>query len=209
MLCGSRRGALSWGGLKGLPRLHKRRGKEGRPSSEKDAAPSLIRKPAGSVLRCCANLLLIFAILMQRTRQRLLPRMYRQHASEARRQAYSASQKHQHPRQIELIILSTFASSWPMARSVPSSCPFMGRPTPSDESAVPDELVPGAAAWCRRRRPSWTYPSWTYETIPCHALPYRRGQTPRWLKRQLKGRCKERKAFSFQGSLVSPARGRL
>jgi hypothetical protein len=62
--------------------------------------------------------------------------------------------------------------------------------------------------WCRRRRPSWTYPSWTYE-IPCHALPYRRGQTPRWLKRQRKGRCKEREAFSFQDSLVSPAGGRL
>jgi hypothetical protein len=118
------------------------------------------------------------------------------------------AQKHQHPRQFELIILSTFASSRSMAGLVPSSGPFMGRPTPSDESAAPDELVPGAAAVVPEAPPSWTYPSWTYE-IPCHALPYRRGQTPRWLKRQRKGRCKEREAFSFQDSLVSPAGGRL
>ena len=50
--------------------------------------------------------------------------------------------KLQHPRQIEFIILSIFASSGSMAGLVSS----MGRPTPSEESAVPDELVPGAAA---------------------------------------------------------------
>src|SRR6201991_4548658 len=50
--------------------------------------------------------------------------------------------KHQQPRQIEFIILSTFASSGSIAGLVSS----MGWPTPSDESAVPDELVPGAAA---------------------------------------------------------------
>src|SRR4029077_14229799 len=49
-------------------------------------------------------------------------------------------------RQIELIILSTFTSSRSMARFVPSRGPFMGRPAPDDESAVPSELVPGAAA---------------------------------------------------------------
>jgi len=53
----------------------------------------------------------------------------------------------QHPRQIELIILSTFASSRSMAGPVPISGPFMGPwPMPDDESAVPKELVPGAAA---------------------------------------------------------------
>src|ERR1700754_3851430 len=52
------------------------------------------------------------------------------------------SVKHQHPRQIEFIILSTFASSG----SIGGSASTMGWPTPSDESAVPDELVPGAAA---------------------------------------------------------------
>jgi hypothetical protein len=52
------------------------------------------------------------------------------------------AQKHQHPRQIEFIILSIFASSGSIAGLVSS----MGRPTPSEESAVPDELVPGAAA---------------------------------------------------------------
>ena len=48
----------------------------------------------------------------------------------------------QHPRQIEFIIWSIFASSGSIAGLVSS----MGRPTPSEESAVPDELVPGAAA---------------------------------------------------------------
>jgi hypothetical protein len=53
----------------------------------------------------------------------------------------------QHPRQIEPIILSTFASSRSMAGLVPSRDPFMGPlPAPDDESAVPNELVPGAAA---------------------------------------------------------------
>jgi hypothetical protein len=54
--------------------------------------------------------------------------------------------KHQHPRQIDPIILSTFASSLSMAGLVPSSGPFMGPlPMPDDERAVPNELVPGAA----------------------------------------------------------------
>jgi hypothetical protein len=54
---------------------------------------------------------------------------------------------HQHPRQIDPIALSTAAFSRSMAGLVPSSGPFMGpSPTPDDESAVPNELVPGAAA---------------------------------------------------------------
>ena len=63
-----------------------------------------------------------------------------------RRKGVIAAHKHQHPRQIEPIMLSTFASSRSMAGLVPSSDPFMGPlPMPDDESAVPDELVPGAA----------------------------------------------------------------
>jgi hypothetical protein len=50
------------------------------------------------------------------------------------------------PRQIDPLILSTFASSRSIAGLVPSSGPFMGLPVPDDESAVPDEFVPGAAA---------------------------------------------------------------
>src|SRR5580704_15584620 len=53
----------------------------------------------------------------------------------------------QHPRQIDPIIFSTFASSRSIAGLVPSSGPFIGPlPTPDDESAVPNELVPGVAA---------------------------------------------------------------
>jgi hypothetical protein len=53
----------------------------------------------------------------------------------------------QQPRQIDPIILSNLASSRSMAGLVPSSGPFVGPlPTPDDESAVPNELVPGAAA---------------------------------------------------------------
>jgi hypothetical protein len=53
----------------------------------------------------------------------------------------------QQPRQIDPIILSTFASPRSMAGLVPSSGPFIGpSQTPDDESAVPNELVPGAAA---------------------------------------------------------------
>src|SRR5450755_905346 len=53
----------------------------------------------------------------------------------------------QQPRQIEFIILSTFASSRSIAGPVPISEPLMGPwPMPDDESAVPKELVPGAAA---------------------------------------------------------------
>ena len=102
------------------------------------------------------------------------------------------AQKYQHPRQIDPIILSTFASSRSIEGSVPSGGPFMGCSVPDDGSAVPDELVPGAPAVCRRRRPL----SRTCETIPCHALPCRRrGQTPGWLKRQRKGPCEEREGF--------------
>ena len=50
----------------------------------------------------------------------------------------------QQPRQIDPIILSTFASSRSMAGLVPSSGPFIGWAVPDDESAVPAELVPGA-----------------------------------------------------------------
>jgi len=50
----------------------------------------------------------------------------------------------QHPRQIDLTILSTLAFSRSMAGLVPSSGPLIGPlPTPDDESAVPSELVPG------------------------------------------------------------------
>ena len=59
----------------------------------------------------------------------------------------------QQPRQIDPIILSTFASSRSMAGLVPSSGPFMGRPVPDYESAVPNELVPGAAALVPRAPP--------------------------------------------------------
>src|ERR1700693_651681 len=53
----------------------------------------------------------------------------------------------QHPRQIDPIILSILASSRSMAGLVPRSGPFSGPlPTLFDESAVPNELVPGAAA---------------------------------------------------------------
>jgi hypothetical protein len=50
----------------------------------------------------------------------------------------------QHPRQIDRIDCSTFASSRSMAELVPSKGPFWGPlPTPLDESAVPSEFVPG------------------------------------------------------------------
>jgi hypothetical protein len=53
----------------------------------------------------------------------------------------------QQPRQIYPIILSTFASSRSIAALVPSKGPFIGlSPMPDDDSAVPSELVPGAAA---------------------------------------------------------------
>jgi len=52
----------------------------------------------------------------------------------------------QQPRQIDPIIFSTLASSRSMAGLVPSTGPFIARPEPDDESAVPNELVPGAAA---------------------------------------------------------------
>jgi hypothetical protein len=53
----------------------------------------------------------------------------------------------QQPRQIPSIILSTLASSRSIEGLVPSSGPFMAPlPVPDDESAVPNELVPGAAA---------------------------------------------------------------
>ena len=58
-----------------------------------------------------------------------------------------AAARRQQPRQIDPIILSTFISSGSVAGLVPSAGPFMGPwPVPDDESAVPEELVPGAAA---------------------------------------------------------------
>src|ERR1700722_1403208 len=52
----------------------------------------------------------------------------------------------QQPRQIDAIILLTFASSRSMAGLVPIRGPFWGPlPTPFDDNAVPNELVPGAA----------------------------------------------------------------
>jgi hypothetical protein len=51
---------------------------------------------------------------------------------------------YQQPRQIDLIILATLASSRFKAGSVPSSGPAAGLPLPDDDSAVPSELVPGA-----------------------------------------------------------------
>lgn len=50
----------------------------------------------------------------------------------------------QQPRQIDAIILLTFASSLSRTGLVPSSGPFIGWAVPDDESAVPEELVPGA-----------------------------------------------------------------
>ena len=101
----------------------------------------------------------------------------------------ASAQKHQHPRQIEFIILSIFASS--------------GGPRHLRKALCPTSWCRARQRWCRRRRPSWTY-----ETIPCHALlPCRRGQTPRWLKGHRKGRCKERKAFSCRDSSLAPAGG--
>src|SRR6266403_2967582 len=50
---------------------------------------------------------------------------------------------------------------------------------------------------------------WTHDAIPYrHAIPCHLGQMPPWLKRQGKGRRKERKAFSCRDSLA-PAGGRL
>src|ERR1700690_2432510 len=70
----------------------------------------------------------------------------------------------QQPRQIDSIILSTLASSRSMAGLVPSSGPFMGPwPTPDDESAVPSELVPGAAALLPKAPP--------IADIPCDPMP--------------------------------------
>jgi len=49
----------------------------------------------------------------------------------------------QQPRQIDPLILSTFASSRSIAGLVPSSGPFMGLPVPDDESAVPRRVRAG------------------------------------------------------------------
>jgi hypothetical protein len=52
----------------------------------------------------------------------------------------------QQRRQIDQIILSTSAPSRSMAGLMPRGGPFWGPlPTPFDESAVPNESVPGAA----------------------------------------------------------------
>jgi hypothetical protein len=55
-----------------------------------------------------------------------------------------------------------------MAGLVPSSGPFIGRPLPDDESAVPKELVPGAAGLVPKAPPV---------TDMCDPIPPRPGQT--------------------------------
>ena len=57
----------------------------------------------------------------------------------------SSHPRDQQPRQIDEIILVTFASSRSIAGLVPSSGPFFWPLLkPLDDSAVPNELVPGA-----------------------------------------------------------------
>ena len=62
----------------------------------------------------------------------------------------------QQPLQIEPSAFSTLASSWSTAGLVPSSGPFMGRPMPDDESAVPAELVPGVKGLVPKAPPAPT-----------------------------------------------------
>jgi hypothetical protein len=58
--------------------------------------------------------------------------------------AHHSRRDRQQPRQIDLTVLSTCASSRSIAALVPSSGPFAwALPVPEDESAVPSELVPG------------------------------------------------------------------
>jgi hypothetical protein len=65
-----------------------------------------------------------------------------QHRSGARSRSRRRSPANQQPLQIDLIILSTFASSLSIAELVPRSGPLEA--LPPDESAVPAEFVPGA-----------------------------------------------------------------
>ncbi len=58
----------------------------------------------------------------------------------------SLSGAYSQPLQIDAIILLTFASSRSIAGVVANAGPFMWRPLPDDESAVPSELVPGVPA---------------------------------------------------------------
>src|SRR6185437_15568583 len=61
-------------------------------------------------------------------------------------QSAASVNRDQQPRQMDAIILLTFASLRSMAGLVPTSGPFWGPfPTASEESAVPSELVPGAS----------------------------------------------------------------
>src|ERR1700755_2072736 len=70
----------------------------------------------------------------------------------------------QQPRQIDPIIFSTLASSRSTPGLVPSSGPFMGPwPASDDERAVPNELVPGAAALVPKAPPM--------VDIPCDPMP--------------------------------------
>jgi|tagenome__1003787_1003787.scaffolds.fasta_scaffold20973843_5 hypothetical protein len=80
----------------------------------------------------------------------------------------------QQPLQIDPIILSTFASSRSMAGLVPSSDPFIGpSPVPDDESAVPSELVPGAAALVPKAPPVTDI---LCDPIPPQTRPWSKGQ---------------------------------
>src|SRR4051812_25460763 len=80
----------------------------------------------------------------------------------------------QQPRQIDPIILSTFASSRSMAGLVPSGGPFIGpSPVPDDESAVPSELVPGAAALVPKAPPVTDI---LCDPIPPQTRPWSKGQ---------------------------------
>jgi hypothetical protein len=57
-----------------------------------------------------------------------------------------------------------------MAGLVPSNGPFMGPlPTPDDERAVPNELVPGAAALVPKAPPIVDMPP--IVDIPCDPMP--------------------------------------
>jgi hypothetical protein len=87
--------------------------------------------------------------------------------------------------QIDPIISATFASSRSMAGLAPSNDPFIGpSPVPDDESAVPREFVPGAAALAPKA------------PVTDRAIRCRRGQTRPCSKHQCQR--KERKALSYR-----------
>src|ERR1700728_1775593 len=76
--------------------------------------------------------------------------------------------ENQQPRQIDAIILLTFASSLSMTGLVPSSGPFIGWEVPDDEIAVPEELVPGAEGLVPAPPPVLTEP-WCDPPLPPRA----------------------------------------